>query len=84
MIRIRIRLSALLGERRVKQSELARKTGISATTINRYFNEVIDKVSLHDVCVMCEALGCSLSDLLVEEDVGGDASHIADHRWEKH
>ena len=43
---IRILLSARLGELRWTQADLARKTGIRASTIGDYYNEMTDRVSL--------------------------------------
>ena len=46
MIRIRIKLSRLLGDRRMKQKQLEELTGIRAATINNYYQENTDRVSL--------------------------------------
>ena len=64
---IRILLSARLGERRLTQADLARMTGIRAATINEYYNELTSKISLDHFDLICEALDCDLSDLLVLE-----------------
>ena len=45
---IKIHLSKLLGDRKLKQSDLARETGIRPTTINK----------------ICRALDCSIADLV--------------------
>ena len=81
MIRIRIRLSALLGERRMKQKDLADLTGISTATINHYYNENIDRISLAHVEGICEVLKCDLSELLTMEVINDDVSAVADLRW---
>ena len=83
MIRIRIRLSALLGERRMKQKELADQTGISTATINHYYNENIDRISLNHFEVICEVLKCRLDELLVMEVIDDGTSAVADLRWER-
>lgn len=83
MKRIRIMLSAILGEKRIKQSELARATGISTATINRYYNETVDRLSLQVIEMMCEALHCTLKDMLVEEIVSDGPTAIEDYAWEK-
>ena len=83
MIRIRIRLSALLGERRMKQKELADLTGIGAATINHYYNENIDRISLNHFEAICEVLKCKLNELLVMEVIDDDISAVADLRWER-
>lgn len=83
MIRIRIRLSTLLGERRMKQKELADLTGIGAATINHYYNENIDRISLNHFEAICEVLKCRLDELLVMEVIDDDISAVADLRWER-
>lgn len=62
---VRILLSALLGERRWTQADLSRATGIRAATINEYYHELAERVSLQHLELICEALDCDLSELLV-------------------
>ena len=64
---IRILLSTRLGERRWTQADLARATGIRPTTINDYYHELAERVNLDHLDLICEALNCDLSDLLVRE-----------------
>lgn len=61
---IRIHLSRLLGERRMTQADLARKTGIRAATINEYYNEFAIRVNLEHLDKICEVLGCELEELI--------------------
>lgn len=61
---IRIRLSALLGEKKWTQADLARRTGIRANTINDLYHEIAERVSLEHLDKICDVLGCDLSDLL--------------------
>lgn len=62
---VRILLSKLLGERRWTQADLSRATGIRAATINEYYHELSERVTLRHLELICEALDCDLSDLLV-------------------
>ena len=62
---IRILLSRVLGEQRVTQIELARKTGIRPATINEMYHELNDRVNLIYLDRICEVLHCDLSDILV-------------------
>lgn len=64
---VRIYLSRLLGERRWTQADLARKTGIRPNTINEYYHELAQRVSLEHLDLICEALGCDLGDLISRE-----------------
>jgi len=69
---IRILLSTRLGERRWTQADLARKTGIRASTINKLYNEFAKSVTLENLDKICDALGCELSDLITREKVPGE------------
>jgi len=62
---VRILLSALLGERRWKQVDLAKSTGIRPSTINDYFHEMVDRINLVHLDLICEALECDIADILV-------------------
>lgn len=64
---IRILLSIRLGERRWTQAQLAEATGIRPNTINDLYHEMTDRVSLEQLDLICEALGCDITDLLVRE-----------------
>lgn len=64
---IRILLSKKLGELRLTQADLARKTGIRPNTINEYYHELSDRINLEHFDRICNVLNCSLSELLVRE-----------------
>jgi putative transcriptional regulator len=64
MAMVRILLSTRLGERRLTQADLARMTGIRKNTISELYNEIATRVSLDHLDLICEALGCGLTDLL--------------------
>ena len=64
---IRILLSTRLGERRWTQADLARMTGIRPTTINDLYHEIAERVNLEHLDLICEALDCDLSELIVRE-----------------
>jgi len=61
---IRIYLPKLLGERKMTQADLARKTGIRPSTINEIYHGVIVRINLDHLDQICEALNCKLSDLI--------------------
>ena len=65
---IRILLSTRLGERRWSQADLARATGIRPSTINDLYHEIAGRVNLEHLDLICEALGCELSDLMIREE----------------
>ena len=57
-------LSKKLGELRITRTELSRATGIRLNTISALYNDVLDRVSMDQIC---EALDCDLSEILVWE-----------------
>lgn len=64
---IRIMLSRKLGELRWTQADLARRTGIRASTINDMYNELCERVNLEHLDRICNVLNCDLTELLVYE-----------------
>ncbi|ACX53073.1 transcriptional regulator, XRE family [Ammonifex degensii KC4] len=68
---IHCKLSTLLGERRMKMSELARKTGLAKNTILALYHDRVRKVDYRVLEKICEALGCQVGDLLVYEPEDG-------------
>ena len=61
---IRIKLSTKLGELRWNQADLARATKIRPNTINEIYNECCKSISIRNLDLICEALGCSVTDIL--------------------
>lgn len=61
---IKIHLSRILGEKRITQAELSRKTGIGPNTINALYNEYAKYLNKEDLDIICEVLCCDLKDLL--------------------
>ena len=64
---ITILLSTLLGARRWTQMDLSRVTKIRPNTINDLYHEMTVRVSLEQLDLICEALNCKLTDLIVWE-----------------
>lgn len=62
---IRILLSTKLGELRWTQADLSRATGIRPNTINELYHELVERVNLEHLDLICEALDCELDELIV-------------------
>ena len=62
---IKILLSTRLGEKKMCQAELARRTGIRPNTINDLYHELTDRVSLRQIEKICTVLDCEVGDLIV-------------------
>ena len=61
---IKFLLSTRLGERRWTQADLARMTGIRPTTISEMYHDILERVTLEHLDLICEALECDLSELI--------------------
>ena len=64
---IKILISTRLGEKRWTQADLARATGIRPSTINDLYHEMVDRVNLEHLDLICDALECELGDIIVRE-----------------
>ena len=62
---IKILLSRKLGELRMTQAELSRRTGIRANTIGELYHELAERVNLDHLDRICKALNCELSELIL-------------------
>lgn len=62
---IKILLSRKLGELRLTQADLARATGIRPNTINELYHELVERVNLNHLDLICEALNCELEEIVV-------------------
>ena len=61
---VNIMLSRKLGELRITQAELAKKTGIRPNTINDLYHNVAERVGLEQLDKICEALQCDLTEII--------------------
>ena len=61
---IKIRLSSIMGDQRINQAELARKSGVRPATINEYYHELVDLVNLNYLSRICAVRDCEIGDLL--------------------
>lgn len=61
---IKINLSKIMGEKRIKQCDISKATKIRPGTINSYYHEYIKKMNVQDLDKLCKFLDCQVSDLL--------------------
>lgn len=61
---VKCHLSRLLGERKLKISDVARDTGINRGTLTRLYHESAERVDLDVLGLLCAHLKCEISDLL--------------------
>ena len=60
---IKCHLSRILGERKLKISEVARETGLHRNTLTLLFDETAERVDLNTIDVLCKYFECSVGDL---------------------
>lgn len=60
---IKCYLSKILGEKRLKISDVTRDTGINRGTLTRMYHEKAQRIELDVVNSLCEYLDCGVADL---------------------
>ncbi len=61
---IKIHLGRLLGERKMKMSDLSKKTGISKNALSDLYHEKVKAVRFDTLGKICKALGCTVGELI--------------------
>lgn len=61
---IKINLSRLMGEKRLKIADVARDTGINRGTLTRIYHETAERLDIDVLDKLCTYLGCSIGELL--------------------
>ena len=61
---IRCLLAHLMGEQKMRISDMMRETGLSRTTVTLLYKETTFKVNLEALDKLCDLFNCSLSDIL--------------------
>ncbi len=61
---IKIHLGRLLGERRLRASEVTRKTGINKNTLSSLYNEKVSGIRFDTLGRLCKFLNCSIGELI--------------------
>jgi putative transcriptional regulator len=63
-------LSSIMGDKKLKVSEISRDTGINKNTLHRLYNETATRVDLEMVEQLCRYLNIGMNDLfeIIDED----------------
>ncbi len=60
---IKCHLSRILGEKRLKITDVARETEINRGTITRLYHEKAERIELDVIETLCRYLDCGIADL---------------------
>lgn len=60
---IKNNLSRILGEKRMKMTELCLLTGLSKSTVFRIYHDQISNISIETIDKLCNALECNTQEL---------------------
>lgn len=61
---IRINLSRIMGERRLKVADVCRDTGLKRTTVGRLYHEDVVKLDLETLEILCRYLDVDIAEIL--------------------
>ncbi|EAO9488523.1 MULTISPECIES: helix-turn-helix transcriptional regulator [Brevibacillus] len=61
---IRVRLREILDKKGISQRELARLTGLRASTVNHLCSEKVDRVYLDTLELVCKTLNIRIEELI--------------------
>jgi len=65
---IKCHLSRMMGERKLKVTDVARETGIHRNMITLLYKETATRIDLLDIEKLCIFFGCKVGDLLEHAD----------------
>ncbi|MBP21399.1 helix-turn-helix transcriptional regulator [Alcanivorax sp.] len=68
---IRCHLARLMGERKMKISDVLRETGLSRNTVTLMYKETAQKIDLQALDKLCRLFECEVADILEFMDEQG-------------
>ncbi|WP_159336440.1 helix-turn-helix domain-containing protein [Erwinia rhapontici] len=61
---IRCHLARLMGERKMKISDVLRETGLSRNTVTLMYKETAQKIDIETLDKLCQLFSCEVADIL--------------------
>lgn len=61
---IRCHLARLMGERKMKISDVLRETGLSRNTVTLMYKETAQKIDIEALDKLCKLFACEVADIL--------------------
>ena len=71
---IKCHLSRLMGERKLKISDVARDTGLHRNTITLLYQETANRIDLDAIEVLCRYFGVGVGEMLELQELNSDKS----------
>ncbi|WP_394672853.1 helix-turn-helix domain-containing protein [Limnobacter sp.] len=68
---IRCHLARLMGERKMKISDVLRETGLSRNTVTLMYKETAQKIDVEALDKLCRLFECAVADILEFTDAEG-------------
>ncbi|HAS3154631.1 MULTISPECIES: helix-turn-helix domain-containing protein [Gammaproteobacteria] len=65
---IRCHLARLMGERKMKISDVLRETGLSRNTVTLMYKETAQKIDIEALDKLCQLFACEVADILEFSD----------------
>ena len=72
---IKCHLSRIMGERKLKITDVARDTGVNRGTITRLYHETASRVELEVIEALCRYFECEVGDLFEYQSDSDTDSH---------
>lgn len=66
---IKCNLSRIMGEKKLKISDVSRDTGINRGTLTRLYQETAERVDLDVMDQLCVYLDCEVGDLFEQQQI---------------
>jgi len=71
-MKLKSKLAALMGKKGVDQKTVAAATGLSPTTVSKFYRNQLDRFDRKTLTALCEYFGCKKLDELIELLPGND------------
>lgn len=71
---LKCNLSRIMGEKRVKISDVCAATGINRGTLTRLYYEKTNRIDLETIDLLCDYFGCGVGDLFEHRASGSQLS----------
>ncbi len=61
-------IKSVMDKKQITVYQLSRDTGLKYDTINRYYNDNVNRIDLSNLSIICTALDCQINDVIKTND----------------